>query len=298
MARTDVTFYPNVHYGTFKRNKLDLLLPIGGPPTGLVVYFHGGSFLRGDKRSIYSRYDWQPFIERLLDKRIAIATVNYRYMDDVVSPGALTSIDDGILALQFLRYNQDRLNLNGDIIVAGGSAGSSIALTIALSDDMADSQSDDPAERMSTRVLGAYGFVPQASWDVTDWPDDVFSAYASEGFSSENVHEILTEDFVLQLLGLETIDELESDDALASRARLDLLSLLSADDPEIYVKSPLEDGLPGDFDQLVHHPKHVQALVAKGEETGAPIRGLTTMSDTNTTGGLAWQDWIIGKLTN
>ena len=43
-------FFSDLSYGTAERNTYDILLPKDGAPIGVVIFFHGGSFLFNDKR--------------------------------------------------------------------------------------------------------------------------------------------------------------------------------------------------------------------------------------------------------
>jgi carboxylesterase type B len=44
----------------------------------LVIYIHGGGFIKGDKSKYYSSED----LVRFLDAGVSVATINYRFMTD------------------------------------------------------------------------------------------------------------------------------------------------------------------------------------------------------------------------
>ena len=46
-------FFEDISYGPETRNKFDLFLPQDGNAKGIVVFFHGGSFLYNDKSDVY-----------------------------------------------------------------------------------------------------------------------------------------------------------------------------------------------------------------------------------------------------
>lgn len=79
--------YGNDH----ERQKLDVYLPSGEGPFPTIVFFHGGGFYRGDKKSI------DKFLP-MLDKGYAMVGVNYKLDKD---PAA--AADDSRKAVAFLR---------------------------------------------------------------------------------------------------------------------------------------------------------------------------------------------------
>ena len=65
-------------------------------------------------------------------------------------------MNDAARALQWLRHNADKYNIDKTRIAAyGGSAGACISMWLAFHDDMADPTSDDPIARESTRLTVA-----------------------------------------------------------------------------------------------------------------------------------------------
>lgn len=135
----------DVKYGPHARNVLDLWQPEGADgPAPLLVYFHGGGFVAGDKSS----FDPTPFLE----DGMAVVSANYRFVDgrNTLSPAPM---HDAARVIQFLRQHAQRWNLDPDRIgVSGGSAGAVIAMWLGYHDDLADPDSDDPVSRQSTRV--------------------------------------------------------------------------------------------------------------------------------------------------
>src|SRR5688572_9405519 len=137
--------HANVAYGPHERNKIDLYLAESKAPTPLVLYIHGGGFRGGDKSSVnagevraFQREGW------------SVAAINYRFTNVLPAPGQY--LDCG-RALQFLRHNAEKYNLDPKLIAStGGSAGAGTSLWLAFHDDLADPQSDDPIARESTRL--------------------------------------------------------------------------------------------------------------------------------------------------
>lgn len=172
-----VKFYKDIPYKTVDakpKQKFDFYMPESKNTTGLVIFYHGGAFIGGDKWKIYkksskssksskSRFH-SPFRE-LLDAGIAVASVNYRFIqkatDTQPAVSVKTPIEDMRYFLQFARYYANSLNINAEkIILSGESAGASAALLIGLHDNEEDRNANDPILKQSTRVKGL------ALWDV------------------------------------------------------------------------------------------------------------------------------------
>lgn len=141
--------HADVSYGPHARHVLDCWVPGGDRPAPVLVFFHGGSFKAGDKALVQSR----PILEECLAAGIAVVSANYRFSSDALFPAPM---HDGARAVQFVRAQATRWNLNpGRIAVSGSSAGATLALWIALHDDLADPSSADPVARLSSRVTCA-----------------------------------------------------------------------------------------------------------------------------------------------
>jgi acetyl esterase/lipase len=152
----------NLRYGPFERNVLDLWKVPGSSahpqPRPLVVFFHGGGFLGGDKSSVPG---W--LVDRCLAAGIAVASANYRLSSQAPYPAPM---HEGARAVQYLRSKAAELGIDSNAIAAcGNSAGGGIALWVGFHDDVADLASADPVSRESSRLacLGVVG--AQTSYD-------------------------------------------------------------------------------------------------------------------------------------
>src|SRR4030095_3474234 len=113
--------HADVAYGPHERNKIDLYLAESKTPTPLVLFIHGGGFRAGDKSSVsageiraFHREGW------------SVAAINYRFTNVVPAPGQY--LDCG-RALQFLRHNAEKYNLDPKLVAStGGSAGAGTSL--------------------------------------------------------------------------------------------------------------------------------------------------------------------------
>jgi len=142
--------HADIVYGPHQRNRLDLWLAKSGKPTPLLVCIHGGGFAGGDKSSYHRKVE---LINVMRAAGISMAAINYRLLKAGKNhyPAAMY---DGARALQFLRHNAKRFNLDAKRFgAAGGSAGGCMLMWLGFHDDLADPKSDDPVSRQSTRLL-------------------------------------------------------------------------------------------------------------------------------------------------
>jgi outer membrane protein assembly factor BamB len=153
-----VPTHANVRYGPHKRNVLDLYLAESTSPTPLVLYIHGGGFRGGDKKSLNPNE-----AKSYLESGFSVAAINYRLTDAAPAPAAY--LDCG-RALQFLRRNAEKWNIDPELVAStGGSAGAGTSMWLAFHDDLADPESDDPIARQSTRLVCIAVRNGQSSYD-------------------------------------------------------------------------------------------------------------------------------------
>jgi len=150
--------HENVKYGPHERNAIDFWQAKSDTPTPVLVFFHGGGFRAGDKRS-YNRL----LLTLCLKEGISFAAANYRLSGHAVYPAQM---HDSARAIQFIRSKASEWNVDPRRLAAyGGSAGSGISLWLAFHDDMADPASDDPVARQSTRLSCAVALQMQSTYD-------------------------------------------------------------------------------------------------------------------------------------
>jgi len=249
--------HANVRYGPHERNLLDIWLAKSDKPTPLVIYIHGGGFVGGDKSKIYESKDMPKF----LTAGVSFATINYRYLTS--SPrGVRGSLSDSKRALQFIRSKAKQWNIDKKRIGAyGGSAGSGTATWLAFHDDMAEPDSPDPVLRESTRLAVVGALATQATYDVLQWQKLLGVTPDPEEYEASLRK-------VVSFYGLKNVDELNSPKGEAIRADLDMLGLMSKDDPPLYVSNGMRGGTPEDRGHRNHHPLHAVALKKRAEEVG------------------------------
>tara|TARA_B110000858_G_scaffold147374_1_gene167425 strand:- start:357 stop:1310 length:954 start_codon:yes stop_codon:yes gene_type:complete len=150
-------FFSNLSYGSAERNTYDILLPEDGNPIGVVVFFHGGSFLFNDKSDAYEA-PYESFIKILLIRNVAVVNVNYSYLNSPNSEGVITSLSDGTLLLNHIRSIASSINIDANKIILGGaSSGAGIALWNGLQ-----------AEH-NTGVLGVVAIETQSTYNLYKW---------------------------------------------------------------------------------------------------------------------------------
>ncbi|MEZ4234741.1 MAG: hypothetical protein R3F59_00970 [Myxococcota bacterium] len=273
-ALDGATFYDDVPYGDDERNRLDLFLPDGVEgPMPLLVDVHGGGFTGGTEEDLYHVPGGPEGIAELLASGVAVASVEYRLLDEVDHEGVIKPMGDVRRAVQFLRWHHEELGLDPDRVAGRGiSAGAGTVLWLGVHDDMADPAADDPVARQSTRLSVVHAIETQATYDLLGW-EDVFAEY---GITIDLAAQLGLEQFVLSFYGMDAMDELYTEPVVSYRADVDMLGLLSADDPAVRVENTYyEDSYPLDLGALYHHPNHARfvrdAALAVGGEVQAVI---------------------------
>jgi len=240
----------NIKYGTHERNLIDLWVAKSDKPTPLMIFIHGGGFKGGDKSKGYR------YIQEFLKNGISFASINYRF---ITKNGIMDCLNDSKRAMQFLRYKASEFNLNKTkFALMGSSAGAGTSFWLAFTDDMANPQSEDPVERESTRVSAAVGFGTQCSYDFERW-QKVMDIKGKRDPSD-----------TLPFYGFKHLDQLETKEGKALIDSLDMIDLLSKDDPPFYVQNPQAGG-PVDIsnkNHLYHHANHAKALKERALKVG------------------------------
>jgi para-nitrobenzyl esterase len=267
-------FSKDIIYDNKQRTQFDIWLPDASTPTGLVIYTHGGGFSSGDKDFVYSAqqggaWDFPSDIRFLLQNNIAFATVRYTLLNTTGErEGIKKPMSDVRRALQYIRYNASDFNIDKSrIVLAGNSAGGGTSLWIAFNSDLADAQNSDPVLRESTRVLGVAAREPQASYNIEDrWVNDVFKDYNltwAEILANETGN-------ISKIYGVSSNAEYESVAIDTYRAEVDMLSLLTADDPAIWIDNTLRDVVPPYSAPEIasHHAYHARELKQRADAVG------------------------------
>ena len=227
-------------YGEHPRQSLDLYrAPIADSDAAspVVVYFHGGGFNHGDKRTVSTA-----LIQRMHKHGISVASANYRFATTDPLP---VSMLDGARAVQYLRHVAAEHRLAGSrMATTGSSAGGGIALYIALHDDLAAPDSSDLVARHSSRISCVYAKNAQVSYDPRFWREIGLSA-AMDAWSVDRLY-----GSPKQRVG--------SPDLKTAYATSSPINFLTADDPPIRLDYSYTAELNSDTPKsaLIHHPFH------------------------------------------
>ena len=224
--------YADVVYGAdSERQKFDFWKANSDKPTPVVLLIHGGGWVNGDKNS----YGNRP-IKTLLDSGISVAAINYRFiaqaMEQKVEPPVKACVQDAARALQTIRANASKWNVNPQRIGAtGGSAGACTSLWLALHDDLADPKSSDPIARESSRLQFAAVTGAQTSLDalqLRNWISN--SIYGGHAFGFAAKGRSRAEEFELLLKNRETV--------MPWIREYSPIELISSDDPSLFLEYP------------------------------------------------------------
>jgi hypothetical protein len=149
--------HPDVKYGPYARNVMDVWLAKSDTPTPVLVSSHGGGFSQGNK----SVSPW--LLEECLKSGISVVAITYRLSDVAKAPAQFL---DSARAVQFIRSKAKEWNLDPSKMAAtGGAAGAGISLWLGFHDDLANPKSDDPVLRQSTRLTCMAVMNGQTSYD-------------------------------------------------------------------------------------------------------------------------------------
>jgi len=236
-----------VKYGEHPRQVADLYLPKNATaPVPVVVYFHGGGFVAGDKAlDDLSRQLKTDFNSR----GIAFVSANYRYALDGLT--LRDSMQDGLALVTYLQQSAS-LNLDpARVLLMGGSAGGGIAQFVALQ--------PNSLNPVLPRAKGVVLLNAQSSYNPVQWNLIGNQLCSDPEFDAFN-----------DPLGA-TFDDLSAGllrtDRVTGIALLDAVSgvnLIDAGDPPVaffywttalrpYSLAEVTNGLPG-YDHVIHHP--------------------------------------------
>lgn len=273
----DAKFSKDIPYGPYVENTFDIFMPNSSRPTPLVIYIHGGGFLEGEKENSYSvmwsgSWDFPSEIRKLLTNNIAFVSINYRLLAfEGDKEGVLKSLSDSKRCLQYIRSISNRLNIDkNNIVLCGSSAGGGTSEWLAFSDDMADPSNADSVLRESTRVKGIAVKATQASYDLERYETDIFAEYDftwNDYFKEDK-------DMIPRFnsfYGMNSLSEFHSDRVKSYRKQVDMLAMMSNDDPEFWVSNPQTPVVkPTKPTILNHHSFHARTLKEWGDSIGIP----------------------------
>jgi acetyl esterase/lipase len=242
--------YADMHYGPHDLQVLDFWKAEGKGPRPLLVYIHGGGWVRGDKRRRGTKY------QAFLDKGISCAAINYRLTNTATLP---TPVYDAARAIQFLRSKASEWNIDKSrIALTGSSAGACTSMWLLLHDDLADPKAKDPVLCESTCVTAAAVSAGQTSIDPK-----VMEPWLGR--------KAIQHQMICRSVGEKTID-----DALANYAKHRPLYVefspynhLDKCDPPLYMVYGNDMTLPSkSIGHGIHHPVYGVKMKEKADRLG------------------------------
>lgn len=248
--------HPELVYGPYERNQLDLWQANVSEPAPIIIYIHGGGFVGGSKEKAAR----VTFIEQALAEGIHFASINYRYqyrsvedLDDPQRTGTPGCFLDGARAVQYLRANAAQWKIDPDkVIVFGSSAGGGISLFLGANDDLADPDSEDPILRESSQVQGVGHFSSQPTYNFERWPDIL-------GLSEAELKKVINPNKQTVpghvKLGLQSEAEVDSEIGRRYAAMLDMTANIDPSDPPMFIYNNSGLRHPTSHGQTVHHVK-------------------------------------------
>ncbi|MEM9252675.1 MAG: alpha/beta hydrolase [Planctomycetota bacterium] len=239
-------------YGPHPRQVLDLWLADRDEPTPLAIYIHGGGFTGGSRRSINPG-----MLNALLDAGISVAALDYRLLQDARLPAAH---EDVVRAVQKLRHNADRLNLDPTRFGGfGGSAGAQLVMYLAYHEDFADPDHPEPFARQSSRLQAVAPSGGQTSMDPAWWVEHV-PGYDHPHRSFRQGTDAQTDEQFAEIV-----------------ADISAIDLISPDDPPTYLTYRMSpnDEVPADARRAqswkIHHVVFGTALQELAEPMGVEM---------------------------
>lgn len=266
--------HADLAYGPHARNRLDLWLPpstSATKPVPLVIFIHGGGFTKGDKAQARE----QKLVQQCLAAGVAFASINYRFLGPETTLPAI--LRDCARALQFLRAEAKTWNLDpARIATFGSSGGAGASLWLAFHPDLADPPNPDPVLRQSTRPTCVGALSTQFTYDFYRW-EEVFGAATLARFDRQ---------FRAPLFyGFTSDQDAQSPAGRALRADCDMLGLLTAAAPPVFLSTKHPAGDVQDYSHFLHHPQHAKVIYDRARELGVtvvadlPGYGLTPPAD-------------------
>lgn len=247
----------DLSYGPYDRNKLDAyIIENSGAPSPVLIYFHGGGYVAGDKEV----FQYEELMQECLDANISVVTCNYRFITSDPYP---VPMEDGTRAIQFVRSMAGEWGIDPTKIASSGSsAGGHIALWNALRGDLAVHTSSDPIERISSHVSAFIGFATQVSKD---------QRFYEAIYDGPHIQPNLP-----LFYGVSTIEEVYQPEVLALAEQASAINYMSSEAPPAFMDYDFKlesTHIPSDasVDEVIHHPMHGYILQKEYEKYHKPF---------------------------
>jgi len=244
----------NVRYGKYDRDFLDVFQVKTAKPAPVLIYFHGGGWLGGDKK------DANP--DPMLKKGIAVVAADYRFTTGTPDAAPFPApMLDSARVVQFVRSHAKEWNIDPNrIALTGSSAGAVISMWVAYHEDMAKPKSTDPVERFSTRVTC---ILPQSGPTTLD-PKVILKRIGGNPTIT---------DALLPFFGVRSLRELDTPDKQKLVADASPITHVTKDAPPTFMQyvfplggTPLPEDTP--INTSIHHSEFGVILKEKLDAVG------------------------------
>lgn len=248
-------FFENISYGNDTRNQLDIILPSDQTPKGVLIFFHGGAFVAGDKSDVFDQL-FLPTINELLANNIAVVSANYTFISSTNSQGVISALEDGSEVISFVENHLELMQIPANKIILGGvSAGAGIA------------QWNGYRDANNRQVQGILALAAQSTYNLYEW-ENVFPGFQLDDLLL--LSPVLSELF---FQFYKTANPTESE-----LAAVNYIEFMDGQDPPVYVYNQAGDELITsgggiDFDVLYHSYLHANHLRGRAIEVGQEFSG-------------------------
>jgi acetyl esterase/lipase len=257
-VRDFTPFLEGIKYGEHDRNTLDFYKSGSEQPTSVVIFFHGGGFVGGDRDAIREKGNTASFLEDCLNAGISVVSADYRLIQDAPFPAAMM---DGARVIQFVKSMASKWNINPDkVALSGSSAGANMCIWLAMKGELANDDSEDPLERISTLIKCVVAYNAQTSND----PDFIYEHIYRGSQSHPST---------LGFYGISSLDELQTVENKQKIYEASAINFVTQDDPPVFLDyngDLTPTPLPEDTDMgiIIHHPIFGKVFKDKMDEAG------------------------------
>ncbi|MFG1625393.1 alpha/beta hydrolase fold domain-containing protein [Kribbella sp. NPDC049227] len=155
----------------FRPLLLDLVVPADGGPVPVVVWIHGGAWLRGSSKPYPTPVPVELIRDCLLDAGSAVANIQYRLSGEATFPAQLHDVK---AAVRWLRHHAGELRLDPRRVGAwGDSAGGHLAALLAVTGNVPELEGDAGVTGVSSSIQACvdwYGPTDLASMQAQAHP--------------------------------------------------------------------------------------------------------------------------------
>ncbi len=247
--------HSNIKYGANNRNTMDIYLAKSTSPTPLVIYIHGGGFIQGNKEL---KDNMVKVVTELHSKGISFASINYPYIQEMNLDEIMLNIGRSV---QFIRAHSEQYNIQKEkIALLGFSAGAGAALWLNYYTDLKNSQSQDLIERESSKPLCVAAVSPQASYNIHHWG-------AILQMDQDRVEKALEKKEMFPYFE-QHVSKLNDKQQQDFWNKMDILKHIDHKDGPVFLLNNQPDK---EFGNLLHHPKHCEAIKKTAEQKGNSV---------------------------